>query len=235
MPLHPTLADVCLRLVLAFAAAFAVGFNRGERNEAVGLRTTLLVCMAAALAGVLANLLLSTTGKEQHDFAQIDVLRLPLGILSGIGFIGAGAIIKKGDVALGVTTAATMWAMSVIGLCFGTGFYGLGVAGTGMALAILWPLKWFDKAIPRALRCTLTVEALPSLTEDQLYAVVKACGFSILSWSAEYRDEGENRFSAVLQWRGREEEAGRPAAIAPKLAGMPDIKSVAWKPVDPGS
>src|SRR3954468_419116 len=104
MPLHPTLTDICFRIALGFLAGIVVGLNRGERNEAAGLRTTILVCMAACFAGVLANLLLSTTGKAQGDFAQIDVLRLPLGILSGIGFIGAGAIIKKQDVALGVTT-----------------------------------------------------------------------------------------------------------------------------------
>src|SRR5438128_8528925 len=78
--------DAAIRLALAIVAGLVVGFNREERSQAAGLRTTVLVCLAACLAMVLANLLLDTSGKDQTKFAQIDVLRLPLGILSGIGF-----------------------------------------------------------------------------------------------------------------------------------------------------
>ena len=61
-----------------------------------GLRTNLLVCMAAAISMIQANLLLTTVGKSQNSFVMIDIMRLPLGILTGMGFIGGGAILKKG-------------------------------------------------------------------------------------------------------------------------------------------
>ena len=79
-----------------------------------------LVCCAACLSMIQVNLLLPTAGKPPGSFNTLDLMRLPLGILSGMGFIGAGAITRKGDVVRGVTTAATLWIVTVLGLCFGS-------------------------------------------------------------------------------------------------------------------
>ena len=79
----------------------------------------------------------------------MDLMRLPLGILTGVGFIGGGTILKKGDLVTGVTTAATLWLMTVIGLCLGGGQLILGTATTGLAVLTLWVLKWVDVMIPR--------------------------------------------------------------------------------------
>jgi len=86
MPLTLSWQDVVLRMARAVGTGAMIGFNREQRGQAAGLRTTILVCLAACIAMVLANLLLNTPGKDPSKFAQIDVLRLPLGILSGIGF-----------------------------------------------------------------------------------------------------------------------------------------------------
>lgn len=80
MPITVSPVGVGLRIALAFIGATIVGFNRGERSEAVGMRTTILVCMATCLATLLANDLLGTRGKNRHSYVQIDVLRLPLGM-----------------------------------------------------------------------------------------------------------------------------------------------------------
>jgi len=202
MPLHPTLLDIVCRIALAFIAALAVGFNRGERNEAAGLRTTLLVCLAACFAGVLANLLLTTAGKGPTDFAQIDVLRLPLGILSGIGFIGAGAIIKKDDIALGVTTAATMWFMSVVGLCFGTGFIGLGAAASLLGLTILWALKWFEEKMPTSLRATLVVEGVSQQFDEQALHTIAERSYGLLACPPSPRSLSSLLWGAVIKVTG---------------------------------
>jgi putative Mg2+ transporter-C (MgtC) family protein len=68
-----------------------------------------------------ANILLPMEGKTSNTFAVMDVMRLPLGVLTGVGFIGGGAILKKGDLVTGVTTAAALWLMTIIGLCLGGG------------------------------------------------------------------------------------------------------------------
>ena len=230
MPLHPDLWDLCLRLGLAFLAAVAIGFNREERNEAAGLRTTILVCLAACIAAITANLLLDTTGKNQSFFSQIDVLRLPLGILSGIGFIGAGAIIKKDDIALGVTTAATMWFMSVIGLCFGLGFLALGVAGSLIGLAVVWGLKWFDSRMPRAMRAHLNVEADGQILDEQSLHRMVQDHYRLIAWSSEHHAGGRVAIKAVVQWNGLASDAAQIPVLVGELTSKPGILSVSWSP-----
>src|SRR5436305_14418381 len=121
-----TWIDIALRLGLASVAGMLVGYNREARSQAAGLCTTTLVCVAACLSMVLANLLLETALPQSSGVLRVDVMRLPLGVLTGIGFIGAGAIVRRGDSVVGVATAATLWFMTLVGLTFGAGQLVLG-------------------------------------------------------------------------------------------------------------
>jgi len=156
--LHPTLGDILLRLILVSVAGSLIGFNRSVTGHAAGLRTTILVGLAAAVAMILANILLSTAGKEADSFGVMDPMRLPLGILTGVGFIGGGAILKQGGSVKGVTTAATLWIMTAIGLSLGAGQFVLGVIATGLTVVILWAMRWVDARIPREHRAMLVIE-----------------------------------------------------------------------------
>ena len=109
-----------------------------------------------------ANILLPLGGKAQDSFSVMDLMRLPLGILTGVGFIGGGTIVKKGDLVVGVTTAATLWLVTVIGLCLGGGQLILGGAATVLAVITLWILRWVDRIIPRQHRARLIVTCEPS-------------------------------------------------------------------------
>src|SRR5947209_3962697 len=120
MPLTVEWYEIAVRLAVTVVAGVLLGLDRSERARAAGLRTTLLVCLAASIAMILTNLLLSTQGKTAESFATMDPMRLPLGLLCGMGFIGAGAIVRRrGEPIQGVTTAATLWLTTVLGLCFG--------------------------------------------------------------------------------------------------------------------
>jgi putative Mg2+ transporter-C (MgtC) family protein len=162
MLLSPAWTDLALRLALTMLAGGIIGFNRGARGHAAGFRTTILVGLAASLAMILSNLFLSVSGKTQESFAVMDPMRLPLGILTGVGFIGAGTIVKKGDLVTGVTTAATLWLTTVIGLCFGSGQLTLGIAATMLAVFTLWLLKWVDVMMPREHRARIVIASKPS-------------------------------------------------------------------------
>ena len=105
LPLSPTWTDIAIRLALSVLAGAVVGLNRGARGHAAGFRTTILVTLAASVAMIQANILLTVNGKTPGSFAVMDIMRLPLGILTGVGFIGAGTIVRKGDLITGVTTA----------------------------------------------------------------------------------------------------------------------------------
>ena len=89
MPMHLDWTEVVLRLALTVLAGGLIGLNRGEHSRAAGLRTTILVCLAASVSMIQANLLLATAGKAADSFIVLDLMRLPSGILSGMGFIGA--------------------------------------------------------------------------------------------------------------------------------------------------
>jgi len=162
MPLTPSWTDIAVRLALTMLAGAVVGLNRGARGHAAGFRTTILVALAASLAMILTNILLSVTGKSQDSFTTMDTMRLPLGILTGVGFIGAGTIVKKGDMITGVTTAATLWLITVIGFCFGAGQLVLGTAATLLAVFTLWILKWADVMMPREHRARVVLSCAPS-------------------------------------------------------------------------
>lgn len=167
MPLSPTWTDIAVRLALTMLAGAIIGLNRGARGHAAGFRTTILVALAASVAMIQANILLPLAGKTQDSFSVMDLMRLPLGILTGVGFIGGGAIVKKGDLVVGVTTAATLWLVTVIGLCLGGGQLVLGVTTTILAVITLWILRWVDRIIPRQHRARLVV------TSDSSWNVIE--------------------------------------------------------------
>jgi putative Mg2+ transporter-C (MgtC) family protein len=157
MPLHPSWPDIALRLTLTLLAGAVIGSNRSARGHAAGFRTTILVCLAASVAMIQANILLPLSGKTTESFSVMDLLRLPLGILTGVGFIGSGTILKRGELVTGVTTAATLWVVTVIGLCLGGGQLILGAAATALVVFTLWLLKWVDVMIPREHRARLVL------------------------------------------------------------------------------
>jgi putative Mg2+ transporter-C (MgtC) family protein len=140
------------RLMLAGIAGALLGLNREQRGHAAGFRTTILVALAAAIAMEQADLLLPADGKTAGSFGVIDVGRWPLGILTGVGFIGAGTIMRRGSPVTGITTAATLWIATILGLVFGGGQIALGVIGTAFAVLVLWTLRSVDDFIPRKRR-----------------------------------------------------------------------------------
>ncbi|MGI8770953.1 MAG: MgtC/SapB family protein [Acidobacteriaceae bacterium] len=230
MPVYPTWGSIALRLFLAVVAGTLIGINRDERGRAAGLRTTLLVCLAACVAMLQANLLMSTAGKPPTSFVSMDVMRLPLGILSGIGFIGAGAIIKRGDRARGVTTAATIWFVTVLGLCFGGGQNVLGVVALVLALVVLSVMRRIEKRIPRyreaSLIAKLTEGAPP---EEELRTVLERGGVRLRNWSVVYDEAGKPcRVESSAQWRVRDGEIGPPAAVQ-ELSRRSGVSELSWR------
>ena len=178
MPLYPSWEDIALRLALTVLAGGIIGIDRGVRGHVAGLRTTILVALAAALAMVQANILLPITGKTAASFGDMDMMRLPLGILTGVGFIGGGTILRRGDLVTGVTTAATLWVVTVIGLCFGGGQLSLGIAGTVLTVLTLSALRWLDARIPREQRAVLVIRAAPDdELSDRLNALIAPLGY----------------------------------------------------------
>jgi putative Mg2+ transporter-C (MgtC) family protein len=159
---HLDWPDILIRLALTVLAGILIGYDRSESGKAAGMRTTLLVCLAASVAMIQVNLLLPTAGRAKDSFVMNDLMRFPLGILTGVGFIGGGAILRRDNIVVGVTTAATLWLVTVIGLCLGGGQLGLGLAATALGIAALWGLKWVEAHMHQDLPTHLSLELAAS-------------------------------------------------------------------------
>ncbi|CDX15453.1 MgtC/SapB transporter [Mesorhizobium sp. ORS 3324] len=205
MPLHPTGFDLIGRLLLTLLAGFLIGLNREARGHSAGLRTTILVGLAACVAMVQANMLLNMIGKGPDTFVRMDVMRFALGVLTGVGFIGGGAILRRGDLVTGVTTAATMWIMTMIGLAFGGGQFGLGAIATVLTLVTLQALKWVDLKISRDHKAILSV-SWPKNSPPDIGDMVRPLGYDARFVGMEH-DADRNRyvFSFNVQWKQPEE------------------------------
>jgi putative Mg2+ transporter-C (MgtC) family protein len=229
MPLTLDWPEMALRLGLALLAGTVIGLDRGERGRAAGLRTTILVCLAAAVAMLQANLLLPTAGKQPDSFVNIDVMRLPLGILTGVGFIGGGAILRRDDRVLGVTTAATLWLSTVIGLCFGGGQLGLGLAGLALATVILVGLRWVELRLPRERRGTLHLTLAPdSIDETAVRGALEQAGLRLVGCAATYRAAAMHEMRCEVRWRARATDP-KPPGFVPILARRPGVLALQWQ------
>src|SRR5262249_3427559 len=145
---HLTLSDIFLRLFLAFLGGFLLGWERESHGRPAGLRTNILACVASALAMIVSEILLvQTAATGLATSVRADPARLGAGILTGIGFLGAGTIMRHESFVRGVTTAATLWFVTVLGLAFGSGLFAVGSIGLGMAMVTLFALPRLEKHV----------------------------------------------------------------------------------------
>jgi len=158
-------------------------------------------------------------------------MRLPLGILAGMGFIGAGAIIRRDSVVLGVTTAATLWFVTVLGLCFGAGQIWLRSAASLLGIGILSGLKRLEMSLKQDRRATLAIVACEEApNDDDIRASITAAGYKISSYAIVYQLDGKNReVTCAVQWRGLPSDTEVPQAVR-ALANRSGIIRVAWTP-----
>jgi putative Mg2+ transporter-C (MgtC) family protein len=231
MPLNIGWGDIALRLALTVAAGLLIGINRSEHGHAAGLRTTVLVCLAASLSMLEVNLLLPMAGKTSSSFIQLDLMRLPLGILSGMGFIGAGAIVRKDNFVHGLTTAATLWFVTGLGLCFGGGQLVLGAVGLALGIAVLEGLKRVENQWRQDRHAMLSVVMGPQgPTEEELTSKLQAGGFVISPWGVVSFDQNRQReLRTEVRWRVRPHEAHSPAFLQ-EVVDHPGVLRLEWKP-----
>lgn len=224
--------DILLRLATALIAGGLIGYDRSLRGRVAGLRTTMLMCLAAAAAMIEANLMLGVTGRASDSFTRMDVLRFPLGILSGIGFIGAGAIVRRGNLVTGVTTAATLWLVTVVGLLIGAGYLLVGGVVALIAFLVLSALKGVEPYMIRQHRGHLVVDLTPAGPRDEdLRRQIALAGFTISSWGA--RIETIRRVECHLEWYSRQAQDSAPELVE-QLSATPGVHSVEWTPVTAG-
>jgi putative Mg2+ transporter-C (MgtC) family protein len=230
MPTSLSVHEIALRVILDVIAAGLIGMNRDERGRPAGLRTNILVSLAACVSMVQMNLLVNTNGKPSDSYVVMDIMRLPLGILSGIGFIGAGAILKRDDLVVGLTTAATLWYVTVMGLCFGSGQVWLGIAAFAIGFLVLAGFKKMEMAIPREHRGELSVTFAPAAQDREIEILLRSAGLRVTNRSLDLipNEGGSRRVSWLLRWTGQREESD-PPAIVRELEKQPGIERLQFE------
>lgn len=228
MPLDVTWKVLVLRLACALIAGAIIGFNRGEHGKSAGLRTTILVCVAAAVAMLQMNYLLSLNGRHTDSFVMNDLMRLPLGILTGVGFIGGGAILRRGDMITGVTTAATLWYVTVLGLCFGGGQLELGWAATLVGCVVLWGLKSLEAYMPVESRATVTITVDADTPEEgDLRAVLRSHCIAVRSTSLEKDGNRRTYVFTVVEDRASADQ-DTPSAMK-AIGSLAGVSTLRWE------
>jgi putative Mg2+ transporter-C (MgtC) family protein len=150
--------EVALRLAVAAALTGAVGLEREFRERAAGLRTHMLVGVGSALFTIVSAYAWGDFIFDRTQGTAFDPTRIAAQIVTGIGFLGAGVIIRQGLSIRGVTTAAGLWVAAAIGMAVGAGYWGAALIGTGVVLVGLGPLRMAEGWIVRRRREGGTLE-----------------------------------------------------------------------------
>jgi len=139
----PTLAgwDSLLRLLVAAALGGAIGVEREIRDREAGIRTHLLVSLGSALFTIVSAYGFHAFLTSGDNVVRADPTRIAAQIVTGIGFLGAGAIIREGLSVRGLTTAGSLWVVAAIGMASGAGYYWPAVVTTALTIFALWPLR----------------------------------------------------------------------------------------------
>lgn len=206
MPITPNWTEIGLRLAATVIAGAFIGLDRERGGHPAGLRTTILVGLAACLSMIQANILLATS---QSVNGSMDILRFPLGILTGVGFIGGGAILRRGDIATGVTTAATLWLITAIGLCFGGGQIAVGSVVTVLAVLILSPLKRVDRWISGNQKGTVSIRLESGSGIPDVKAVAPELSEATFTGLRDI-DDGHRELIYEIRWKS---VRGVPGAV----------------------
>jgi len=193
--------EVALRLALAAALTGAVGLERELRERAAGLRTHMLVGVGSALFTIVSAYAWGDFVFDRTQGTTFDPTRIAAQIVTGIGFLGAGVIIRQGLSIRGVTTAAGLWVAAAIGMAVGAGYWGAALIGTGVVLVGLGPLRMAEGWVVRRRREGGTLEI--DLRPEQPLAPV----LSVL----------EGRRARVSRIHLEEEETGRELRIEVRM------------------
>ena len=218
--------DVVLRLLVAAALGAAVGLERELREREAGLRTHLLVSLGAALFMLVSAYAWTDWAFSTRNGLVFDPTRIAAQVVSGIGFLGAGAIIRQGLSVRGLTTAATLWVVAAIGLASGAGYYMAAVVTTAIVLVSLGPLRilgfrLLERIQPRD--TVLLVDLRLHGRASALLAAIEAQGARVKS--IDLSDTGESRRVTIDVDL---DTADRNAVVA-QVSELEEVASVRWR------
>lgn len=201
--------DYMLRILIAVIFGFCIGLERELTNKYAGLRTHILVCLGACVFTLISIYGFPTFAPGDNVLIDQatgirDTSRVAAQIVTGIGFIGAGTVLRNGPIVLGLTTAATLWIAASIGMACGAGMFEIAFAGTLLSILTLVSIRVFErKVLPNSTKRTKRVK-LVIVCQNQFankvheYIIEKYQDISELSKKQLKADENSTKITCVM-------------------------------------
>ena len=222
--------ETWIRLLLAFVLGGAIGIEREIHGRPAGLRTHILVCVSATMIMVASQTHVQFPYPIPADGRiNIDPGRIVAGIMTGIGFLGAGAIIRLGDLIRGITTAACIWFVAALGIVIGEGCYALALLSTGSILMILITLQWlehrFHPVVYHAIQISASLEKAADV-ESRCQTILKKEHIRIQNKAYSLSQEtGQSEITFNVRMKDRMQSG----AVIRDLAKIPGVLEASWK------
>lgn len=227
---YPTLSngEMLLRLLVAGGLSLAIGLEREIRDRAAGLRTHLFVGLGSALFTLISAYGFYDVIAAGPAVVRTDPTRIAAQVVTGIGFLGAGAIIRSGMSIRGLTSAATLWVVAAIGMAAAAGMFLVAGVTTVIVLVGLGPLRVVGHTVVtrvRQDRCVLRVNLTEGASAWPVLGIVQEVGGSVRRVELRDDEEEEGRWLTVEC----DLPAGLPAAqVADKIAADASVSAVDW-------
>ncbi|MCW5696539.1 MAG: MgtC/SapB family protein [Bauldia sp.] len=214
---------VTLHVLAAWIAGAAIGLERSFHGRPAGFRTHALVCVSSALLMAVTAYQWDWLGVTVPiETIRTDPTRMAQGIMTGIGFLGAGVIFKEGLTIRGLTTAASIWTTAAIGILYGVGLTYPAILGTGLTIATLSAFRWIEARIPVQIyaQYMLRFPKAKTMPEADVIALLAGHGFSVANLNYRLADEGH-----VFEYRMTLRTGDRTnlGALARRMATLEDV------------
>jgi putative Mg2+ transporter-C (MgtC) family protein len=218
-------AEALLRLLIAAGLGGAIGLERELRDHEAGFRTHLLVSLGACVFTLVSAYAWTDWTFSTPSGVVFDPTRIAAQIVTGIGFLGAGAIIVRGISVRGLTTAATLWVVAAIGMAAGTGYYAVGVGAAVLVLVSLGPLKLISTRLVARVRPEEAELAIALTPDGQATRVLQR--IEELGGSISHVEFGDERTVDIVLRASRRAESAR---VAERINELEDVERVQWRP-----
>ncbi len=216
--------EILVRLAAAAVLGGVIGIERELREREAGFRTHMLVSVGAALFTLVSAYAWTDFTFSQASGVTFDPTRIAAQIVTGIGFIGAGAIIRQGLTVRGLTTAATLWMVAAIGMACGAGFYWAALIATAIALVGLGPLRFVSRRmLDRPHRRELQVDLEARGSASTVLAALEELGAGVTSFSISASGDGR-RVTCVVELPHA--EASEDVLV--RLSELEEVSGVRW-------
>ena len=220
--------EILVRVGLAAALGGAIGLEREIREREAGLRTHMLVSVGAALFTLVSAYAWSDFRFSTPEGIVFDPTRIAAQVVSGIGFLGAGAIIRQGLSVRGLTTAATLWVVAAIGMAAGAGYYVAAVLTTALVIFSLWPLRIAAHRFTTRFQVEegrLAIEVPAGTETAELVRGIEQSGGRVRSF--EFQQEEDRK---RVELRVRMQEGHEAAQLVDAMAAREEVLAARWNP-----